>query len=122
CLPEDPLREGAVPTMTVLENMILPMRQQFADGGGLVMRWRRARDFVVRALQSFGLRMAALEAPISTLSGGNIQRVVFTREAARQPKLLLSYYPTRGMDVPSANTARDLLRTLRAAGTAILLV
>jgi len=66
--------------------------------------------------------MPALEAPISTLSGGNIQRVVFTREAARQPKLLLSYYPTRGMDVPSANTARDLLRTLRAAGTAILLV
>lgn len=66
--------------------------------------------------------MPALEAPIATLSGGNIQRVVFTREAARHPKLLLSYYPTRGMDVPSANIARDLLRVLRAAGTGILLV
>jgi ABC-type uncharacterized transport system ATPase subunit len=122
CLPEDPLREGAVPTMTVLENMVLPMRKQFAGWGGLSVRWQKARDYVVRALQSFGLRMPALEAPIATLSGGNIQRVVFTREAARQPKLLLSYYPTRGMDVPSANTARELLRVLRAAGTGILLV
>ncbi len=122
CLPEDPLREGAVPTMTVLENMVLPMRQQFASRGGLTMLWQKARDYVVQALQSFGLRMPALEAPIGTLSGGNIQRVVFTREAARKPKLLLSYYPTRGMDVPSAQTARGLLRTLRAAGTAILLV
>jgi simple sugar transport system ATP-binding protein len=122
CLPEDPLREGAVPTMTVLENMVLPVRKQFAGWGGLTMLWRKARDYVIQALQSFGLRMPALEAPISTLSGGNIQRVVFTREAARQPKLLLSYYPTRGMDVPSANTARDLLRVLRAAGAGILLV
>jgi general nucleoside transport system ATP-binding protein len=122
CVPEDPLREGAIPTMTVLESMVLPVRKQFASWGGLTMRWQKARDYVVRALQSFGLRMPALEAPISTLSGGNIQRVVFTREAARQPKMLLSYYPTRGMDVPSANTARELLRVLRAAGTAILLV
>ncbi len=122
CVPEDPLREGAVPTMTVLENMVLPMRKQFSGWGGLTVRWRKARDYVVRALQSFGLRMPALEAPISTLSGGNIQRVVFAREVARQPKLLLSYYPTRGMDVPSANAARDLLRVQRAAGTGILLV
>jgi general nucleoside transport system ATP-binding protein len=122
CVPEDPLREGAVPTMTVLENMVLPMRKRFATWGGLAVRWRMARDYVVRALQNFGLRMPALEAPIGTLSGGNIQRVVFSREAARQPKLLLSYYPTRGMDVPSAQAARELLRTLRAAGTAILLV
>jgi general nucleoside transport system ATP-binding protein len=122
CVPEDPLREGAVPGMSVLENMVLPIRKQFPGWGGLAVRWSLARDYVVRALQSFGLHMPALEARISTLSGGNIQRVVFTREVARQPKLLLSYYPTRGMDVPSAHAARELLRTLRAAGTAILLV
>ena len=122
CVPEDPLREGAVSTMTVLENMVLPMRKQFAGQGGLAVRWRVAHDYVVRALQNFGLRMPALEAAIGSLSGGNVQRVVFAREVARQPKLLLSYYPTRGMDVPSARAARELLRTLRTAGTAILLV
>lgn len=122
CVPEDPLLEGAIPTMTVLENMVLPMRKQFASRGGLAVRWRLARNYVVEALQRFGLRMPKLEAAISTLSGGNIQRVVFAREVARQPKLLLSYYPTRGMDVPSAHAARELLRALRAEGTAILLV
>jgi simple sugar transport system ATP-binding protein len=108
--------------MTVLENMVLPIRKQYASWAGLTVRWRLARDYVVRALQSFGLRMPALEAPIGTLSGGNIQRVMFAREVARQPKLLLSYYPTRGMDVASAHAARELLRALRAAGTAILLI
>src|SRR5205823_2152302 len=77
CVPEDPLREGAVPGMTVLENMVLPIRKQFPGWGGLAVRWSLARDYVVRALQSFGLHMPALEARISTLSGGTIQRVVF---------------------------------------------
>src|SRR5439155_22118 len=60
--------------------------------------------------------------PIGQLSGGNVQRLVFARELARQPKLLVSFYPTRGMDVPSANAARQVLRDQRAAGGAIFLV
>jgi general nucleoside transport system ATP-binding protein len=122
CVPEDPLREGAVPRMSVLENMILSERKRYAGRGGLSVRWRLARAHVEQALQRFGLRVPGLETRIGSLSGGNVQRVVFARELAREPKLLVSYYPTRGMDVPSAEAARAVLRARRAEGAGILLV
>ena len=122
CVPEDPLKEGAVPRMSVLENMILSERKRYAGRAGMSVRWRLARQHVEQALQRFGLRVPALGARIGSLSGGNVQRVVFARELAREPKLLVSYYPTRGMDVPSAEASRAVLRARRAAGAAILLV
>jgi general nucleoside transport system ATP-binding protein len=122
CVPEDPLREGAIPRMSVLENMILSERQRYSGRAGLSVRWRLARAHVEQALRRFGLQVPALGTRIGTLSGGNVQRVVFARELAREPKLLVSYYPTRGMDVPSAEAARAVLRAHRAAGAAILLV
>jgi simple sugar transport system ATP-binding protein len=122
CVPEDPLGMGAVGSMTGLENMVLPDRQRYSRWGGLGVRWKAARDFAVQALKRFGLGTPGLDKPIAQLSGGNIQRVVFARELARQPKLLVSFYPTHGMDVPSANAARQVLREYRAAGGAVLLV
>ena len=122
CVPEDPLRLGAVPMMSVLENMILPERRQYAGWGGLSVHWKDARRQIDEALQHFGLRTPPLSVRISTLSGGNVQRVVLARELARHPRLLVSFYPTRGMDVMSAAAARDLLRAHRAEGAAILLV
>jgi len=122
CVPEDPLRMGAVASMSGLENMVLPDRRRYGRWAGFGLRWDRARDNAVRALRQFGLGSPALDKPIGQLSGGNVQRLVFARELARQPKLLVSFYPTRGMDVPSANAARQVLRDQRAAGGAIFLV
>jgi simple sugar transport system ATP-binding protein len=122
CVPEDPLRMGAVASMSGLENMVLPDRRRYSRWAGFGLRWDLAKEHAVRALRHFGLGSPALDKPIGQLSGGNVQRLVFARELARQPKLLVSFYPTRGMDVPSANAARQVLRDHRAAGGAIFLV
>jgi simple sugar transport system ATP-binding protein len=122
CVPEDPLRLGTVPMMSVLENMILPERKRYSGWGGMSVHWNIARTRINDALQNFGLRTPPLGARVGELSGGNVQRVVLARELSRQPRLLVSFYPTRGMDVPSAVAARDLLREHRATGAAILLV
>ncbi|MHB8576781.1 MAG: ABC transporter ATP-binding protein, partial [Dehalococcoidia bacterium] len=118
CLPEDPLGMGAIPTMSILENMVLPERRRYAGRGGLSVAWKQARADIEGALRRFTLRIPPLGTPIGTLSGGNVQRTVFMRELARSPRLLLSYYPTRGMDVAAARTARDLLRGHCDAGNA----
>jgi simple sugar transport system ATP-binding protein len=102
--------------------MVLPDRNRYSRWLGLRLRWEAARQFAARALQQFGLGAPSLDKPIGQLSGGNVQRVVFARELARQPKLLVSFYPTRGMDVPSAVAARQVLRRFRAGGGAVLLV
>ena len=121
-VPEDPLRLGAIASMSGLENMVLPDRQRYTRWGGLGLAWSAARDFAVRALRQFGLTIPALDKPIGLLSGGNIQRLIFARELARHPKVLVSFYPTRGLDVPSAKAARKVLRDYRTAGGAVLLV
>ena len=64
--------------------------------------------------------MESLEAPVSTLSGGNAQKVVIGKWLLREPRLLLLDDPTKGVDVGAKAEFYALLNALRAAGTAIL--
>jgi ABC-type uncharacterized transport system ATPase subunit len=59
---------------------------------------------------------------VGALSGGNLQRVILAQEMARNPKLILAFYPTRGLDVQSAIAARELFRRSRNAGAGVLLI
>ena len=122
CVPEDPLKHGAIPSMTVLENMVLETQEQFSSRFGLLMKWKMAREMLENAVATFRFKLPPFNYQVGLLSGGNVQRVVFGRELARMPKVLLSYYPTRGMDVMSANAARELLLSYTRVGTAVLLV
>jgi general nucleoside transport system ATP-binding protein len=121
CIPEDPLAMGAVRAMTVEENLAL------GDGGEGRKGWRPIDWEAVRAKASwlterFQLKMPRLHVPIEKLSGGNVQRIVCARELAARPRLLLAYYPTRGMDIHAAEIIRSALRAARDDGAAILLV
>lgn len=122
CVPDDPLRLGSVPSMSVLENMILCERKRYAGLWGLSVRWKQARADFDRAAGQFKLELPAPEKPVGVLSGGNVQRVVFARELMREPKLLVTFHPARGMDVASARAAHEALLDHRARGAAILLV
>ena len=122
CVPEDPLLLGSIPAMSVLENMVLIERARFAGWGGLSFQWAAARAAIAKTVESFRFTLPALEARAQDLSGGNVQRMVFARELARSPELLVLFYPTRGMDVPSANAAREVMLSHRARGCAVLLV
>jgi len=51
-----------------------------------------------------------------------VQRVVFARELARRPRLLLAYYPSRGIDVAGVQAVHAVLRAAQAEGAAVLLV
>ena len=64
----------------------------------------------------------ALDPPIRGLSGGNLQRAVIAREMAHEPRLIVALYPTRGLDVRSALSVRDLLLKVRNSGSGVLLI
>lgn len=123
CIPEDPLRMGAIPGMTVLENMVLGEQSGYAHMKGLRMDWAQARQESERFLNTtFVTTPPRLDWPAEKLSGGNLQRVVIARELSRKPKVLLAYYPARGLDVSNAEAMRQLLLHYRSQGMAILLV
>ena len=121
-IPEDPLRMGVAPGLTVTENMVLNERRRFMPGAGLYADWRAIRRAIEARIENFGLAIPRLTLPVGTLSGGNVQRLLLLREIGRRPKLLVAFYPTRGLDIAATRMAHDLLVAARNAGAAILVV
>jgi simple sugar transport system ATP-binding protein len=121
-IPEDPLGMAAVAGLTVQENMALGDTGKYARQGGFSIDWHSVRDDIERSLKRLGFTIPSLDMPVGTLSGGNVQRVVLAREMARNPKLILAFYPTRGLDVRSTMAARELFMACRDAGAGVLLI
>jgi len=121
-IPEDPLGMAAVAGLTVEENMALSNTRRYARQGGLSMDWKLVRDDIERSLTLLGFEIPSMNKPVGALSGGNLQRVILAQEMARNPKLILAFYPTRGLDVQSAIAARELFRRSRDAGAGVLLI
>ncbi len=119
-VPEDPLVMAAVPGMSVRENLVLGTGSRYWKGARI--NWPKLEAAMGESFSALGFPVPRLDPPIGALSGGNLQRVVIAREMAHKPKLVIALYPTRGLDVKSAGSVRDLLRRARNEGSGILLI
>ena len=120
-IPEDVLGMGVVPQMRVCENLVLGEIDKFGNSGPWI-NWGEVKAQLDQVLNTFPLNLAGHEERTDSLSGGNIQRLVVARELISSPKLLIAYYPTRGLDVRTGEKTRKLLYDCRAKGGAILLI
>ena len=68
------------------------------------------------------VRTSTIDAPVSSLSGGNQQKVLFARSLLRSPRLLIVDEPTRGIDVGAKRSIYDLIVGLAESGMAVLLI
>ncbi len=121
-VPEDRSTSGVISSFSVAENFVLDLydTKPFAKAGtvlpGVVVENARTRA------EEFDVRLTDVTDPISTLSGGNQQKVVVAREMSRPLKVLVASQPTRGVDVGSIEFIHNRLVAERDGGTAILLV
>jgi ribose transport system ATP-binding protein len=115
-VPGDRASEGLLLSRSILENMHLPSWARF----GFPLKMRQAEAEAQRSADELRLVMAGLGAPVSSLSGGNAQKVVIGKWLLRSPRLLLLNDPTKGVDVGAKAEFYALLTQLRAQGTAIL--
>ena len=123
CIPEDPLRMGAIGSLSVRENLILGAHRPYWTGGGWIPDRAGLEAAAEAALMTaFVQAPPALGAVAGALSGGNLHRVLIARELSRKPALLVSYYLTRGLDLSNARAARDLVLAHAARGMAVLFV
>ena len=123
-LPEEPLRNGCVPPMTVVDNLALrsfdlTARRQAAPLAGPRAAWRRVRATMIAA---YGIRAPSPQVPIGVLSGGNVQRCVLARELDGDVRLLIVANPCFGLDVKAVAETRARIMAARNAGTAVLLI
>jgi simple sugar transport system ATP-binding protein len=128
-VPEDPVGDWVVPGLTVLEHMALATLKlhNHPTSETWVHRpkgldWPGARRTARRLDMTANLRMAGTERQVSTLSGGNIQRVLLTQVLGSSGRLYVLSYPNRGLDVASTRQVQQLILAKREAGAGILLI
>jgi simple sugar transport system ATP-binding protein len=120
-VPQDRHARGFAPQLGVAENLTLTVLDRLARRFGLVSFARR--DAIARR-QAEQLQIVArsLQQPVSSLSGGNQQKVVVGRALAHDPNVLVVVNPTVGVDVASKEALLDALDRARDQGVALLLV
>ena len=120
-IPSDRYRMGMLSDFTIAENLVLQRigQKPFTRRGWL--NWKAIRQQAEELVQSFDVRTPSIELPAGKLSGGNAQKMILARELARQPKVLISAQPTRGLDVSAIEYVHRQLIAQRDKGVAILL-
>ena len=115
-VPGERTKEGLLFIRSILENLFAPSWKEY----GFPLRVGRARTAGAQISTSLNLKMAGLDEPVSSLSGGNAQKVVLGKWLLRKPKLLLLDDPTKGVDVGTKAEFYKLLAQLCEQGTAIV--
>ncbi len=121
-IPEDRQRDGLVLTMSVADNLVLntPRRPPFARYG--TRNLKAVRENAVRLVHDFDIRTTSVDAPASSLSGGNQQKVIVARELSRSLEFLVASQPTRGLDVGSIEYVHRQIVEYRNRGNGSLIV
>ncbi|MCU0272164.1 MAG: ABC transporter ATP-binding protein [Acidimicrobiales bacterium] len=121
-IPEDRNKHGLVSSYTIADNLVLNRynKAPFARRG---IRDAEAIDAEARTLvEQFDVRTPGTQVAVSTLSGGNQQKVIVARELSHAVRLLIAAQPTRGLDVGSIEFIHRRIIELRDQGSAVLLV
>lgn len=113
-VPEDRQRDGLISELSIRENVAL------AASSGIFLSRRQETVAVRRLADQLNIPTRNLELPVSTLSGGNAQKVLIARCLMRKPVVLLLDEPTRGVDVGAKAEIYRILRMLAARGLSIL--
>ncbi len=119
-IPEDRIGVGLAAELSVVENLALRNFREF--GGKFTLDFGSMESYARKLVEEFGIKVPSLHAPASTLSGGNIQRLILARELARQPRLIIASQPTRGLDIAATEYVRRRLIDAATNGSAVLLI
>lgn len=121
-IPEERIRMGLIPNMSVGENLILKNYRRPPFSNWLFLNLPFIHERTERLISEYNIVTPSKETPAKLLSGGNIQKLILAREISEKPRLIVAAHPTCGLDVGVTEQIRRLLLEQRESGVAILLV
>jgi simple sugar transport system ATP-binding protein len=121
-IPEDRSLDGVIREFSVAENLVLDTYYRPPYGNAFRLNPAAIDQAARERVEQFDIRTSSPDSPVSTLSGGNQQKVVVAREMSRPLRLFVASQPTRGVDVGSIEFIHSRIVHERDAGTAVLLV
>ena len=121
-IPQDRRREALVLSWSIVDNVALGDQRRPPLRKGVTVDRGAARELAKSIVERFDVRAPSVDTTVSALSGGNQQKVVVGRALSHDPKFLLVYQPTRGIDVGAAALVQSRLIEARNAGVAVFLI
>ena len=120
-VPEDRKGQGLVLAMPIRQNVTLTCLQRFTNWLGVVRR-RAERASVDNVAKRTTIRARNLDLPVSSLSGGNQQKVVLAKWLDAGCKVVILDEPTRGVDVGARSEIYQLIENLAANGLGVIVI
>jgi ribose transport system ATP-binding protein len=120
-VPEDRMRQGLVPGLSLRQNTTLPCLERFSWGGWLPNR-ERETACAEEAIRRLGIKAADVDVPVAELSGGNAQKVSIAKWLFGGAKIFLLDEPTAGIDIGAKADILQLIRNLAAQGAGVVMV
>ncbi len=118
-VPEDRLGMGLVAGMDITNNVLL---RSFKRDRGIFVNRRKARRQAEEIVERYDVKTPSINHTLRKLSGGNIQKVLLGREVELNPKLLITAYPVRGLDIGASYHIYDILNNQKKEGVAVLFI
>lgn len=118
-VPEDRIGMGLVGNMDIIDNMML---RSYRQGHGAVTNRKPPRDLAEHVVDQLSVDTPSIQTIVSRLSGGNVQKVLVGREISTAPKVLMTAYAVRGLDINSSYTIYDLVNRQKKDGAAVIYV
>lgn len=119
-VPEDRQRYGLVQPLSVMDNMLLASLKNYLKGIFLVHKQEKAAT--EQQIKELSIRVANPQQPITSLSGGNQQKVVVAKGLLTKPKVLLLDEPTRGIDVGAKSEISEIMNRLASQRYGVIFV
>lgn len=118
-VPEDRLGMGLVGSMGMVDNMLL---RSYKEGKSYFIQRKEPTKLAKKLKDTLEIVTPNINVPVRKLSGGNVQKVLVGREIASNPKLLMTAYAVRGLDINTSYAIYDILNRQKEKGAAVIYV
>lgn len=118
-IPEDRLGMGLVASMDMVYNLIL---KDYQVQPGIMLKKKASIEKAQKIVKRLDIQTPSIYTPVRRLSGGNIQKVLLGREIDSNPKVLITAYPVRGLDIGASYKIYELLNDQKQNHVAVLFI
>jgi simple sugar transport system ATP-binding protein len=118
-IPEDRLGMGLVGGMSITDNILL---RSYEKTPGIFIDRQSGRALAEKIVSRYGISTPSINHKVRKLSGGNIQKVLLGREIELSPRVLITAYPVRGLDINASYSIYDMLNEQKKKGVAVLYI
>jgi len=122
CVPPDRIHQGLLMNFPIKESLMLGLHFFKPISNGFRINHSEVDKFALDQINKYQIVASSPDQITQTLSGGNLQKLILSRELSRSPKLIVAYSPTRGLDVASTKFVHEKLLTIRETGASVLLI